>query len=232
MTTRGSTSCRRASCGLVASHDERSAERHVRRRSPPSHGAGGAFRPARRATSSGDHSNRHASLVLLRRADAAAAWSDLDRDSGFGIVNKRVLLLATTTGYQIRSFGEAAEKLGVRLVFASDRCDRLEDPWWDQAIPVRFHDEAQSLGGRRSRPPAAAGRGDRGGRSAHGPGGARRSGARASGQPAGSRARQPEQARMPRRVQGRRPADPVVRIGAARPRSRGHRGDGVAILSF
>jgi len=54
---------------------------------------------------------------------------------------KRVLIIATTTGYQIRSFGEAAEKLGVRLVFASDRCDQLEDPWWDQAIPIRFHDE-------------------------------------------------------------------------------------------
>jgi biotin carboxylase len=58
---------------------------------------------------------------------------------------KRVLLLATTTGYQIRSFGEAAEKLGVQIVFATDRCDRLEDPWWDHAIPVRFHDEEQSL---------------------------------------------------------------------------------------
>jgi biotin carboxylase len=58
---------------------------------------------------------------------------------------KRVLLIATTTGYQIRSFGEAAEKLGVRLVFASDRCDRLEDPWWDQAIPVRFHETDASV---------------------------------------------------------------------------------------
>jgi len=58
---------------------------------------------------------------------------------------KRVLILATTTGYQIRSFGEAAGKLGVRLAFASDRCNRLEDPWWDQAIPIRFHDEAASL---------------------------------------------------------------------------------------
>jgi len=57
----------------------------------------------------------------------------------------RVLLLATTTGYQIRSFGEAAEKLGVRLVFASDRCDRLEDPWWDGAVPVKFHDTAASV---------------------------------------------------------------------------------------
>jgi hypothetical protein len=58
---------------------------------------------------------------------------------------KRVLLLATTTGYQIRSFGEAAERLGVRLVFASDRCDRLEDPWWDSAIPVRFHEMSSSV---------------------------------------------------------------------------------------
>jgi biotin carboxylase len=58
---------------------------------------------------------------------------------------KRVLIIATTTGYQIRSFGEAAEKLGVRLVFASDRCDRLDDPWWDKAIPIRFHDELGSL---------------------------------------------------------------------------------------
>jgi biotin carboxylase len=57
----------------------------------------------------------------------------------------RVLLLATTTGYQIRSFGEAAHTLGVRLMFASDRCDQLDDPWWDQAIPVRFHDEVRSL---------------------------------------------------------------------------------------
>ena len=58
---------------------------------------------------------------------------------------KRVLLVAATTGYQIRSFGDAATALGVRLVFASDRCDQLEDPWWDQAIPVRFHDEARSV---------------------------------------------------------------------------------------
>jgi biotin carboxylase len=59
---------------------------------------------------------------------------------------KRVLLLATTTGYQIRSFGEAAETLGIRLQFVSDRCDRLDDPWWDAAIPVRFHDEPASVG--------------------------------------------------------------------------------------
>src|SRR5262245_12869422 len=74
-------------------------------------------------------------VVLLRGARPRA--------TRFGV--KRVLLLATTTGYQIRSFGEAAERLGVRLVFASDRCDRLDDPWWDAAIPVRFHETPRSL---------------------------------------------------------------------------------------
>jgi carbamoylphosphate synthase large subunit len=68
---------------------------------------------------------------LLRRAD--------------GVGLKRVLVVAATTGYQIRSFGQAAEALGVRLSFASDRCDQLEDPWWDQAIAVRFHDQARSV---------------------------------------------------------------------------------------
>ena len=74
---------------------------------------------------------RQRALVLLCRADGGRV--------------KRVLLVATTTGYQIRSFGEAAESLGVRLAFASDRCDQLDDPWWDQAIPVRFHEEARSV---------------------------------------------------------------------------------------
>src|SRR3954454_9908610 len=58
---------------------------------------------------------------------------------------KRILLFATTTGYQTRSFGDAAARLGVDLVFATDRCDMLEDPWQDAAIPVRFHDEDASV---------------------------------------------------------------------------------------
>lgn len=57
----------------------------------------------------------------------------------------RVLLLATTTGYQTRSFGDAAERLGVDLVFATDRCHVLENPWRDDAIPVRFYDEEASV---------------------------------------------------------------------------------------
>lgn len=58
---------------------------------------------------------------------------------------KRVLLLAATTGYQIRTFGEAAERIGVELVFATDRCDQLDDPWADRAIPVRFWDDRHSV---------------------------------------------------------------------------------------
>ncbi len=57
----------------------------------------------------------------------------------------RVLLLSHTTGYQLRAFDEAAASLGVDLVFATDRCHRLDDPWRDQAVPVRFHDIAGSI---------------------------------------------------------------------------------------
>src|SRR5205823_10317568 len=57
----------------------------------------------------------------------------------------RVLILATTTGYQTRAFGEAAERLGVELVFATDRCHLIEDPWQDGAIAIRFYDEEASV---------------------------------------------------------------------------------------
>jgi biotin carboxylase len=57
----------------------------------------------------------------------------------------RVLLCATTTGYQLRMFDEAAARLGVDLRLASDRCGMLDDPWRDHAIPVRYHDLDASL---------------------------------------------------------------------------------------
>ena len=57
----------------------------------------------------------------------------------------RLLLIATTTGYQIRSFGRAAERLGIELILATDRCHVLEDPWRDGAISIRFTDEAASV---------------------------------------------------------------------------------------
>lgn len=52
----------------------------------------------------------------------------------------RILVISTTTGYQLRAFAEAATCLGVDLVYASNRCHHLDDPWQDAAIPVRFED--------------------------------------------------------------------------------------------
>src|SRR5262249_50311468 len=57
----------------------------------------------------------------------------------------RVLILSTTTGYQLRSFGDAAVRAGIDLRFATDRCHQLDDPWRDAAIAVRFHEEESSL---------------------------------------------------------------------------------------
>jgi biotin carboxylase len=53
---------------------------------------------------------------------------------------KRVLLVAATTGYQVREFAAAARALDVELILATDRCHILENPWGDDAAPVRFED--------------------------------------------------------------------------------------------
>jgi biotin carboxylase len=53
-------------------------------------------------------------------------------------VNQRLLLFAATTGYQIRVFAEAARRLGVDVTLAADRCGRLDDPWGDHSISVKF----------------------------------------------------------------------------------------------
>jgi len=57
---------------------------------------------------------------------------------------KRLLIVATTTGYQLRMFREAAERLGAEVSLATDRCHVLEDPWGDHAIPVRFEAPEES----------------------------------------------------------------------------------------
>ena len=51
---------------------------------------------------------------------------------------KRLLLFASKLGYQTRSFQEAASNLGVELIYVTDRCHQLEDPWGDRAVPVHF----------------------------------------------------------------------------------------------
>jgi hypothetical protein len=58
---------------------------------------------------------------------------------------KRLILFATTTGYQVRAFDDAARALEVSLQLATDRCDQLDDPWRDRAIPVRFHEPGRAL---------------------------------------------------------------------------------------
>ncbi len=54
------------------------------------------------------------------------------------IVKPRILLFTAKLGYQTRAFDAAAKKLGVELVFVTDRCHQLDDPWHDRAMPVRF----------------------------------------------------------------------------------------------
>jgi biotin carboxylase len=57
---------------------------------------------------------------------------------------RRLLLLASKLGYQTQSFADAAQKLGVEVVFATDRCHQLEDPWGDRAIAVHFEQPQQA----------------------------------------------------------------------------------------
>ena len=56
----------------------------------------------------------------------------------------RVLLLCTTTGYQAQAFVDAAEKLGLEVILGTDRCHVLDDPWGDEAIPLRFENPAEN----------------------------------------------------------------------------------------
>lgn len=53
---------------------------------------------------------------------------------------RRIILVFSKTGYEFRDFLTAACELGIDAVPASDRCDQLEDPWGDAAIPLRFED--------------------------------------------------------------------------------------------
>ena len=59
-------------------------------------------------------------------------------DSALQNSPKRLLLFTNKLGYQTRSFEEAAKKLNVELVYVTDRCHQLEDPWGDHAIAVHF----------------------------------------------------------------------------------------------
>ena len=58
--------------------------------------------------------------------------------------NKNILVVAATTGYQTRSIAEAAGRVGVNVILATDRCHVLEDPWRDRAIAVKFEEPEAS----------------------------------------------------------------------------------------
>jgi biotin carboxylase len=60
-------------------------------------------------------------------------------------MSRRLLLFASTTGYQIRVFAEAAQRLGVELTLATDRCHVMDDPWGDHAVAVKFDRPKESL---------------------------------------------------------------------------------------
>jgi biotin carboxylase len=72
-----------------------------------------------------------------------------------GSLRPRVLLVASKTGYQVGEFYGAAQRLGVDLVLATDRCHILEDPWGDRATPLRFETvpEEQDIAALRARGP-------------------------------------------------------------------------------
>jgi hypothetical protein len=57
--------------------------------------------------------------------------------------SKRLLLFTNKLGYQTRSFEEAAQKHETEIIYVTDRCHQLEDPWGDRAIAVHF-ESAQS----------------------------------------------------------------------------------------
>jgi biotin carboxylase len=57
----------------------------------------------------------------------------------------RVLLVASTTGYQTRAFSEVAKKIGCQLILATDRCHVLDDPWGDNAIALRFDEPSEGI---------------------------------------------------------------------------------------
>jgi len=54
------------------------------------------------------------------------------------IPRKRILLFASKLGYQTRSFQAAADKLDVEIVYVTDRCHQMDDPWNDHALAVHF----------------------------------------------------------------------------------------------
>jgi hypothetical protein len=60
--------------------------------------------------------------------------------------SKRLLLFTNKLGYQTRSFEDAAKKLDTEIVYVTDRCHQLLDPWGDRAIAVHFENPQGAAG--------------------------------------------------------------------------------------
>jgi len=60
------------------------------------------------------------------------------------VAPKRLLLLTSKLGYQARAFADAARRLGAEVVFGTDRCHQLDDPWQDAALPLHFERPAEA----------------------------------------------------------------------------------------
>ncbi len=58
---------------------------------------------------------------------------------------QHLLLFAAKAGYQIRTFAASARRLGIEVTLATDRCGRMDDPWNDRAIAVKFDHIEKSL---------------------------------------------------------------------------------------
>jgi hypothetical protein len=59
---------------------------------------------------------------------------------------KKILLFAAKLGYQTRSFQAAADKLGVEILYVTNRCHQLDDPWNDRALAVHFESPDMAAG--------------------------------------------------------------------------------------
>lgn len=59
-------------------------------------------------------------------------------------MSKRLLILASKLGYQTRGFTDAAQRAGAEVIFATDRCHQLDDPWRDGAIAAHFEKPEQA----------------------------------------------------------------------------------------
>lgn len=59
---------------------------------------------------------------------------------------QRLLILTSKLGYQAQSFAKAAGRLGAGVLFGTDRCQQLDDPWRDGALALHFEQPEEAAG--------------------------------------------------------------------------------------